>query len=463
MRSSRVRFMPLTTTTTTTTTVFWPLEQNDDNDGSGAVPYGWNTPGKICVAGVLPRHCDISEARQRLHRRVWASGETRPTILEGLDLATLPRIYYHRYPSQSLRFYQLDSTLRRTTEGIDYTLIHQFNQAHQVWSIVNGKPIRLHRPTAGFLLNVAAHVIRPIIALCRYGRIPFLTPLLPHSALAQQIKVRGRQAEAFLLNVDALSKAQDETYIPEYAQLYTRFFNDIWLILNDYILGFCFGTLLCDNAERLSMLLSARIELHCLRQVEDSLVWLDSWPAGLKLNTELSTFYSKAFISIVQLWGDLLIHYLLPYSPIVLLICGYASMFGGLTIAVATIIDIVTFLVTPHVTVCYALSRLVYSVVKNALGGLWAVFRGKRHNVLRNRMDTWDFDVDQLVFGTMLFTLLAFLFPTIFAYYAVFAVIRVALLLFEANVEALLAFMNHFPLFKLMLRIKDSARLPGAK
>ncbi|KAH6902645.1 phosphatidylinositol N-acetylglucosaminyltransferase subunit GPI1 [Coprinopsis sp. MPI-PUGE-AT-0042] len=424
MRSSRVRFMALTTTTTTTTTVFWPLEQNDDNDGSGAVPYGWNTPGKICVAGVLPRHCDISEAQQRLHRR-------------------------------------LDSTLRRTTEGIDYTLIHQFNQAHQVWSIVNGKPIRLHRPTAGFLLNVAARVIRPIVALCRYGRIPFLTPLLPHSALAQQIKVRGRQAEAFLLNVDALSKAQDETYIPEYAQLYTRFFNNIWLILNDYILGFCFGTLLCDNAERLSILLSARIELHCLRQVEESLVWLDSWPAGLKLNTELSTFYSKAFISIVQLWGDLLIHYLLPYSPIVLLICGYASMFGGLTIAVATIIDIVTFLVTPHVTVCYALSRLVYSVVKNALGGLWAVFRGKRHNVLRNRMDTWDFDVDQLVFGTMLFTLLAFLFPTIFAYYAVFAVIRVALLLFEASVEALLAFMNHFPLFKLMLRIKDSARLPA--
>ena len=38
-------------------------------------------------------------------------------------------------------------------------------------------------------------------------------------------------------------------------------------------------------------------------------------------------------------------------------------------------------------------------------------------------MDTWDFDVDQLVFGTILFTLLVFLFPTIFAYYVVFAVV----------------------------------------
>jgi hypothetical protein len=204
--------MSFTATTTTATTVFWPLEQNDDNDGS---PYGWHTPGKICVAGV---HSDKSQARQRLRR-----SPNAPTLLDHLDLSTLPRIYYHRYPSQSLRFYQLDETLNRKSEGIDYTLIHQFNQAHQVWSIVNDKPIRLHRPTAGFLLNVAAHVIRPIVALYRYGHVPFLTPLLPHSALAQQLKVRGRQAETFLLNVDALSKAKDETYIPEYAQLYTRY------------------------------------------------------------------------------------------------------------------------------------------------------------------------------------------------------------------------------------------------
>ena len=212
-----MRFMPLTTTT-----VFWPLEENDDNDGT-AVPYGWASSGKICVAGLLPGHADINEARERLRRRVWASGESGPSVLDGLNLSKLPRIYYHRYPSQSLRFYQLDETLHRTTEGIDHTLIHQFNQAHQVWSIVNDKPIRLHRPTAGFLLDVAAHFIRPIVALFRHGRIPFLTPLLPHSALAQQLEIRGRQAETFLLHVDALSSAQDEAYIPDYARQYTRY------------------------------------------------------------------------------------------------------------------------------------------------------------------------------------------------------------------------------------------------
>lgn len=32
------------------------------------------------------------------------------------------------------------------------------------------------------------------------------------------------------------------------------------------------------------------------------LLWLDSWPAGLKLNTELSRFYSHGFIGLTAQW-----------------------------------------------------------------------------------------------------------------------------------------------------------------
>ena len=48
---------------------------------------------------------------------------------------------------------------------------------------------------------------------------------------------------------------------------------------------------------------------------------------------------------------------------------------------------------------------------------------GKRRNVLRNRTDSWDYDIDQLLLGTMLFTLVSFLFPTVLVYYALFATV----------------------------------------
>jgi hypothetical protein len=38
---------------------------------------------------------------------------------------------------------------------------------------------------------------------------------------------------------------------------------------------------------------------------------------------------------------------------------------------------------------------------------------------------------------------------------------RLVIILIHATSETLLAFMNHFPLFVLMLRIKDPRRLPG--
>lgn len=106
-------------------------------------------------------------------------------------------------------------------------------------------------------------------------------------------------------------------------------------------------------------------------------------------------------------------------------------------------------------------------------------FEGKRKNVLRARVDSWEYDIDQLILGTVLFTLVAFLMPTVAVYYAFFASVsrdtstppvsvmtglqlRLCVLLAYAGMEVLLACVNYFPLFALMLRIKDPARLPGA-
>lgn len=37
--------------------------------------------------------------------------------------------------------------------------------------------------------------------------------------------------------------------------------------------------------------------------MQDALVWLNNWPAGLKLNTELSQFYCNTLLGIISLWG----------------------------------------------------------------------------------------------------------------------------------------------------------------
>ncbi|THH09468.1 hypothetical protein EW145_g1986 [Phellinidium pouzarii] len=89
---------------------------------------------------------------------------------------------------------------------------------------------------------------------------------------------------------------------------------------------------------------------------------------------------------------------------------------------------------------------------------LFNLFRGKRYNVLHQRLDNWNYDLDQLLLGAMLFTLVSFLFPTILVYYIGFALSRFAVISLQAGFEVALALLNHFPLFALTLRAKDPWR-----
>ena len=98
-----------------------------------------------------------------------------------------------------------------------------------------------------------------------------------------------------------------------------------------------------------------------------------------------------------------------------------------MTMIVSLLSDTLSLL-TAHLYVCYYVSATVFRHQLGLAGSLWNLFRGKRYNVLRNRIDSWDYDVDQLLLGTILFTLLAFLYPTVLTYYALFATVRTLLL-----------------------------------
>ena len=48
---------------------------------------------------------------------------------------------------------------------------------------------------------------------------------------------------------------------------------------------------------------------------------------------------------------------------------------------------------------------------------------GKRYNVLHRRTDSWHYEVDQLILGTLLFTLFTFSLPTLLTYGILFTLV----------------------------------------
>jgi phosphatidylinositol glycan class Q protein len=92
------------------------------------------------------------------------------------------------------------------------------------------------------------------------------------------------------------------------------------------------------------------------------------------------------------------------------------------------------------------LVALVYRWEMSSLYSLWNLFRGeislgdpanaqcsgrvsppgKRWNALRDRVDSYDYELDQLFLGTLLFTISLFLLPTVSTYYLFFAMVGVS-------------------------------------
>ncbi len=83
---------------------------------------------------------------------------------------------------------------------------------------------------------------------------------------------------------------------------------------------------------------------------------------------------------------------------------------------------------TFHVHCFYAYARRLFLSQSGGLLSLWRLFRGKKYNPLRDRVDTCSGnDVDRLFVGTVAFTVLLFTFPTVLTYYAVFALLELAI------------------------------------
>ncbi|PHH78960.1 hypothetical protein CDD82_2743 [Ophiocordyceps australis] len=279
------------------------------------------------------------------------------------------------------------------------------------------------------------------------------------SATAQQIEVRLQQfcywpMQYTTLRQRKMTWASVTTSNPDYI----RFYNSLWLVANDVIIGMALGSYIIEHSNWVASQIGHILRTYAVDALQRSISWLMGWPAGLKLNGELAAFLGDLFLWVIHYWSNCL-EVLSPVLPRLVWFIGFSS-FAGASMPVALLSDLVSLL-TIHIHSFYLASARIYHWQLTILQSLFHLFRGKKHNVLRNRIDSCDYDLDQLLVGTILFTLLFFLLPTVVVFYLNFAIARMIIISMKAGFDTLLSCLNHFPLFALMLRVKDPRRLPG--
>ncbi|KAI9456215.1 N-acetylglucosaminyl transferase component-domain-containing protein [Lactarius psammicola] len=435
---------------------FWPIEDL----GESGYCYGWVNSRVICVAGVLrigslehanallddflhenPQFTEVSSTDDPviLGECSSSSSSYTPSIqfLRGVgppSSITGPSytiVTYRRTALGSARFHPPENVVSRRNVaipdnhpifdiiGLDAMALAQLNATYRLHSLLNLPGSWL----ANFkLLDKVARNIHDTCAARPERAYPYLSSV-PKSIL-RLIEGFFRQCLPWVALGRAYSKSLDQLWtrsglvqgLVSYPRLsyvygkletsaeYVRFNNAIWLVMNDVILGSVAGAFVCDNRGVIGTSLHDWLKTIFIDFTRDALLWLDNWPEGLKLNTELSSFLLHVFLGVLELWACL-------------------SGYGGLTVPLSLFLDLFNAL-TLHVSLSYLVLKKALSYQTFALRSLWNLFRGKRFNVLHQRTDSWHYEVDQLILGTLLFTLFTFSFPTILTYALLFALMR---------------------------------------
>lgn len=332
--------------------------------------------------------------------------------------------------------------------------------------------------TRAFVVGLIGHrvIAEVVLRILEWRPHPDSAALKDISATAQQVDIRLQQFCYWPIQYLTVRKRKNDwESITDRHPDYIRFYNSLWLVANDVIIGIALGSYIVDNAAWTAYQINLVLSGWTVEGLSDMILWLMNWPAGLKLNNELAVFLGDLFLWVINYWRGNSVHFwvfplllliliecisgLQPCLPQVIYFIGFSG-FAGATMPIALFSDLLSLL-TIHIYCFYTASARIFHWQLTIIISLFHLFRGKKHNVLRNRIDSCDYDLDQLLLGTILFTLLFFLLPTVIVFYLTFTSARMAIIFLKAFLDTLLAFLNHFPLFALMLRVKDSRRLPG--
>ncbi|XP_076816926.1 uncharacterized protein LOC143462585 [Clavelina lepadiformis] len=203
------------------------------------------------------------------------------------------------------------------------------------------------------------------------------------------------------------------------------------------------------------------------QEVKLLIKWLMGIPIGLKLNSPLNHFLGKFFLHHVQLWLEyikLILETLSSQSSNFFMWPLYVSC-CGLSFFLAFISDMISLL-TFHTYCFYVYAARLYGLQVTALMSLWRLFRGKKWNPLRKRVDTLhqlpDIGNHRFFAGTLLFTILLFLLPTTALYYTIFTLLRIVTMTIQNTLFWMQQMLCYFPWCTAIVRTFNRYGFPQA-
>ena len=157
-----------------------------------------------------------------------------------------------------------------------------------------------------FIIGLICHriVAEATLQILDWRIRPESSALKDVSATAQQVDIRLQQFCYWPIQYTTLrGRREDWDSITDRHPDYIRFYNSLWLVANDVIIGIALGSYIIDNADWVAESINSILTDWTVQGLQRMIVWLTDWPAGLKLNNELASFLGDLFLWVIEYWS----------------------------------------------------------------------------------------------------------------------------------------------------------------
>ncbi len=157
----------------------------------------------------------------------------------------------------------------------------------------------------GFVIGLIGHriIAEVVLRILEWRPHPESAALKDISATAQQVDIRLQQFCYWPIQYLTLRKRKDDwESVTDRHPDYIRFYNSLWLVANDVIIGIALGSYIIENAGWVAYQINKVLSGWTVEGLRDMISWLMDWPAGLKLNNELAVFLGDLFLWVIDYW-----------------------------------------------------------------------------------------------------------------------------------------------------------------
>lgn len=249
------------------------------------------------------------------------------------------------------------------------------------------------------------------------GKMKIVSTLYERNVFYQQLNVRYAM---FMYVHSRVWKLQDLK--TSKTKILTLLFLFVYML--DFVLGVLVAAIILFNPD-IKKLIGHFLSLYTvtmLNWIGDYIDWLMGVPWGIKLNTPVNQFLGSHYLFILNLWRFFYSEFIAVYISLIVNFLVMLLPFG-FTLSVTALHDFLKFL--NLCLICFfVISHRISTLQISALKSLGRLFMGKKWNILKDRIDTCQYDINQLLVGTIIFTILLFLLPTTGMYTLAFLYLR---------------------------------------